>query len=87
MLGLPDDSIDIDLASVVTHVLTLKGIYGREMDETWYVMGAMVESNPRLRMGIASTVTEVLPATQWQAGFEGALAGTGGKVVLDWTSF
>ncbi len=45
MLGLPSQSIDIDWGKVVTHMLTLKGIYGREMFETWYAMSAMLSSN------------------------------------------
>ncbi|MDO5743924.1 MAG: L-threonine 3-dehydrogenase [Micrococcaceae bacterium] len=87
MLGLPSSSIDIDWGKVVTHMLTLKGIYGREMFETWYAMSAMLTSNPVLRERISSVVTDYLPATQWEAGFEAARSGHGGKVVLDWTVF
>lgn len=87
MLGLPAAPIDIDWAKVVTHMLTLKGIYGREMYETWYAMSAMLASNPVLRAGISSIITDVLPATEWEAGFAEAKSGVGGKVVLDWTVF
>jgi len=87
MLGLPAAPIDIDWAKVVTHMLTLKGIYGREMYETWYAMSAMLASNPVLREGISSIITDVLPATEWEAGFAEAKSGVGGKVVLDWTVF
>ncbi|MFB0835297.1 L-threonine 3-dehydrogenase [Arthrobacter halodurans] len=87
MLGLPSQPIDINWGKVVTHMLTLKGIYGREMYETWYAMSAMLQSNDRLRGNIASIVTDLLPATAWEAGFEAARAGNGGKVVLDWTVF
>ena len=85
MLGLPSGAIDIDWGKVVTHMLTLTGIYGREMYETWYAMSAMLSSNHALRAGIESLVTDVLPAAQWERAFETARSGTGGKVVLDWT--
>ncbi|WP_309080343.1 L-threonine 3-dehydrogenase [Zhihengliuella sp.] len=86
LLGLPSAAIDIDWGKVVTHMLTLKGIYGREMYETWYAMSAMLDSNPGLRRNIAEVVTDVLPAAEWERGFELARAGRGGKVVLDWSS-
>lgn len=85
MLGLPSQDITIDWAKVVTHMLTLKGIYGREMYETWYAMSAMLSSNPVLHAGISAVVTDVLPAAEWEIGFDIARSGTGGKVVLDWT--
>ena len=87
MLGLPSAPIDIDWGKVVTHMLTLKGIYGREMYETWYAMSAMLTSSDLMRERISSVVTDFLPASQWQDGFAAAKAGQGGKVVLDWTVF
>ncbi|WP_323959862.1 L-threonine 3-dehydrogenase [Arthrobacter sp. JZ12] len=86
MLGLPSEDIRIDWAKVVTHMLTLKGIYGREMFETWYAMSAMMHSNHALRDAVASVVTDVLPASDWRKGFAIARSGHSGKVVLDWTS-
>jgi threonine 3-dehydrogenase len=68
-------------------MLTLKGIYGREMFETWYAMSAMLSSNPSLHANISAVVTDVLPAAQWEKGFDIARAGVGGKVVLDWSQF
>lgn len=85
MLGLPSQDIIIDWGKVVTHMLTLKGIYGREMYETWYAMSAMLSSSPVLHAGISAVVTDTLPAGQWEKGFDLARSGTGGKVVLDWT--
>lgn len=85
MLGLPSQDIIIDWGKVVTHMLTLKGIYGREMYETWYAMSAMLSSSPVLHAGISAVVTDTLPAGQWEEGFDLARSGTGGKVVLDWT--
>ncbi|GAP57033.1 L-threonine 3-dehydrogenase [Arthrobacter sp. Hiyo6] len=87
MLGLPSQSITIDWGKVVTHMLTMKGIYGREMFETWYAMSAMLSSNPVLHANISAVVTDTLPASDWEKGFEIARAGVGGKVVLDWTCF
>jgi threonine 3-dehydrogenase len=85
MLGLPSQDITIDWGKVVTHMLTLKGIYGREMFETWYAMSAMLSSNPVLHAGISAVVTDTLPAAEWEKGFDIARSGAGGKVVLDWT--
>jgi threonine 3-dehydrogenase len=85
MLGLPSEAIDIDWSKVVTHMLTLKGIYGREMFETWTAMSSMLKSSEILRNRISSVITDRLPASSWREGFEIARAATGGKVVLDWT--
>ena len=83
MLGLPSQPIDIDWSKVVTHMITIQGIYGREMFETWYAMSAMLRSG----LDISSVVTHRFAATDWQAAFEIARGGQCGKVVLDWTVF
>lgn len=85
LLGLPAQAAEIDWGKVVTHMLTLKGIYGREMFETWYAMSAMLSSNPTLHRNVAAVVTDVLPASRWEKGFDVARSGSGGKVVLDWS--
>ncbi|GGL45595.1 L-threonine 3-dehydrogenase [Phycicoccus endophyticus] len=85
MLGLPQDRYAIDWGRVITHMITLRGIYGREMFETWYLMGSMLASSARLRSAVSSVVTGRYPAHEWQAAFAEARAGQGGKVVLDWT--
>ncbi len=85
MLGLPQDRYAIDWGKVITHMITLRGIYGREMFETWYLMGAMLDSSPELRGAVASVVTGRYPAEQWQQAFDETRAGQGGKVVLDWS--
>ncbi|GAA3693383.1 L-threonine 3-dehydrogenase [Arthrobacter ginkgonis] len=87
LLGLPAGPLEIGWHKVVTHMLTLKGIYGREMFETWYAMSAMLQSNPRLRQAISSVVTDRFPATEWEAAFAAARSAHGGKVVMDWTVF
>jgi threonine 3-dehydrogenase len=85
MLGLPSQPITVDWAKVVTHMLTIKGIYGREMFETWYAMSAMLQSGDELRHAISEVITDRYPAAEWAEAFATARAGQGGKVVLDWT--
>ncbi|KRC47124.1 L-threonine 3-dehydrogenase [Leifsonia sp. Root227] len=85
MLGLPSAPIAIDWGNVVTHMLTLKGIYGREMFETWNAMGAMLQTSATLRDAIASVVSDRFAARDWEKGFAAAAAADGGKVILDWT--
>jgi threonine 3-dehydrogenase len=85
MLGLPSAPFAIDWGKVVTHMLTLKGIYGREMFETWNAMGAMLQSSSTLRTAIGSVISDRLPARDWERGFEIAASAGVGKVVLDWT--
>lgn len=80
MLGLPSRPIEIDWGKVVSHMITIKGIYGREMFETWYAMSAMLRSG----LDISSVVTHRFPADDWKAAFETARGGQCGKIVLDW---
>jgi threonine 3-dehydrogenase len=83
MLGLPSESFGIDWSKVITHMITIKGIYGREMFETWYAMSAMLRSG----LDISAVITHRLPATEWADAFATARGGECGKVVLDWTVF
>ena len=86
LLGLPSQQFSIDWSRVVTHMLTIKGIYGREMYETWYAMSAMLQSGDVLRAAITSLVTDRYPAQDWAEAFATARSGNAGKVVLDWTA-
>src|SRR5699024_10156062 len=86
LLGLPSQQFEIDWTMDVTRMITLQGIYGCEMFETWNAMSAVLSTSETLRAAIARTITDVLPATEWERGFEIAKAGTAGKVVLDWSS-
>ncbi|MFC0676094.1 L-threonine 3-dehydrogenase [Brachybacterium hainanense] len=86
LLGLPSRQFGIDWTAVVTRMLTLQGIYGREMFETWNVMSAMLTTSAPLRETILATVTHVLPARDWAQGYEIARTGEAGKVVLDWST-
>ncbi|HZC72162.1 MAG TPA: L-threonine 3-dehydrogenase [Jatrophihabitans sp.] len=81
LLGLPSQSFEIDWSKVITHMITIKGIYGREMYESWYAMSAMLRSG----LDVSAVITHRLPATDWQDAFEIARGGECGKVVMDWT--
>ncbi|HEU5271893.1 MAG TPA: L-threonine 3-dehydrogenase [Jatrophihabitans sp.] len=85
MLGLPSEPITVDWAKVVSHMLTIKGIYGREMYETWYAMSAMLASSPQLREAVSAVITDRFAAQDWAKAFETARSGSTGKVVLDWS--
>ena len=85
LLGLPTDRYAIDWGKVITHMITLRGIYGREMFETWYLMGSMLASSSVLRDAVSSVITGRYPAEQWQQAFDETRSGHGGKVVLDWS--
>lgn len=85
MLGLPSQPFPIDWGKVVTHMLTLSGIYGREMFETWNSMSALLQSSQTLRQRISSIISSRYPATQWQEAFDEAASAGVGKVIIDWT--
>ena len=81
MLGIPADEIAIDWNAVVFNMLTIKGIYGREMYETWYAMTVMLQSG----LDISPVITHRFPAADFEEAFATAAGGTAGKVLLDWT--
>lgn len=85
LLGLPSDPYPITWDKVVTHMLTLTGIYGREMFETWNSMSAMLQSSAPLRDAVASVISQRFAARDWRAAFDAAHSGGVGKVILDWT--
>ena len=80
MLGIPSEAIAIDWNKVVFNMLTIKGIYGREMYETWYMMSVMLESG----LDIRPVITHRLHYTEFEKGFQAMLAGNCGKVILNW---
>ncbi len=80
MLGIPEKEMAIDWNLVVFNMLTIKGIYGREMYETWYKMTVMLESG----LNIAPVITHRFHYTEFQKGFDAMLSGQSGKVVLTW---
>jgi threonine 3-dehydrogenase len=80
MLGLPSEEISIDWRTVIFNMLTIKGVYGREMYETWYKMTVMLQSG----LDIGSIITHRFPYTEFEKGFEAMVSGCSGKVVLNW---
>jgi threonine 3-dehydrogenase len=80
LLGLPETEMAIDWNTVIFNMLTIKGIYGREMYETWYKMTVMLQSG----LDISPVITHRLHFTEFQKGFEAMESGNAGKVVLDW---
>lgn len=80
MLGIPAEPIAIDWNTVVFNMLTIKGIYGREMYETWYQMSVMLESG----LNIRPVITHRFAAREFEQGFQIMLSGNSGKVILDW---
>ena len=85
MLGLPRDPFAIDWGRVITHMITIKGIYGREMYDTWYAMSSMLRRAPGCATAVASVITHRFPAEEWEEAFAAARSGECGKVVLDWS--
>jgi threonine 3-dehydrogenase len=80
MLGIPNGPIDVDWNKVVFNMLTIKGIYGREMYETWYKMSVMLQSG----LDITPIITHRFPVADWEQGFEVMSSGQSGKVILNW---
>jgi threonine 3-dehydrogenase len=80
MLGIQSEPIAIDWNKVVFNMLTIKGIYGREMYETWYKMTVMLESG----LDIRPVITHRFHYTEFEKGFQAMLSGQSGKVVLNW---
>jgi threonine 3-dehydrogenase len=81
LLGIPDREIPIDFDKIIFRGLVLKGIYGREMFETWYRMGVMLQSG----LDITPVITHRFPAARFADAFEVVRSGQCGKVVLDWS--
>lgn len=80
LLGIPSEEKATDWNTVIFNMLTIKGIYGREMYETWYKMSAMIENG----LDISSIITHRLHFSEFQQGFDAMLSGDAGKVILDW---
>jgi threonine 3-dehydrogenase len=80
MLGIPSEEMAIDWAKVVFNSLTIRGIYGREMYETWYKMTVMIECG----LDIKPVITHRYHYTEFEKGFEVMRSGQCGKVILTW---
>jgi len=81
VLGIPTAEITLDLNPVIFNMLTLKGIYGREMYETWYQMTVMLQSG----LDIGPVITHRFSHRDFEEAFAVARSGQSGKVILDWT--
>jgi threonine 3-dehydrogenase len=82
ILGLPTAEISLDVNEIVMKMLTIRGIYGREMYETWYKMTVMLQSG----LDIKAAITHRFDHREHQAAFAAARAGDSGKVIMDWTA-
>ena len=82
MLGISPGKSQVNWSRIVFKALTIKGIYGREIFETWYKMIAMLEDG----LDISRIVTHRFPVDEFEQGFAAMLSGKSGKVVLDWRS-
>jgi threonine 3-dehydrogenase len=80
MLGIPEREMAIDWNTVVFNMLTIKGIYGREMYETWYKMTVMLQTG----LDISPVITHRFPYQEFEQGFEAMISGKSGKVILTW---
>ncbi len=81
MLGIQQQETAIDWNTVVFNMLTIKGVYGREMYETWYKMSVMIQSG----LDISPVITHRFHYTEFQRGFDVMIAGESGKVILNWS--
>ena len=81
LLGIPPSKIAIDWNLVIFKMLTIKGIYGREIFETWYKMASMLQSG----LNIAPIITHRFPVAEFQKAFDVMGSGQSGKVILDWS--
>ena len=80
ILGIPAEQMAIDWSLVIFNMLTLKGIYGREMYETWHKMSVLIDSG----LDISPVITHRLHYTDFQQGFDAMNAGEASKVILNW---
>lgn len=81
MLGIPPGKSAVDWSRIVFKALTIKGVYGREIFETWHKMIAMLENG----LDVSAVITHEFPAAEFATGFAEMRGGRSGKVILDWT--
>ncbi|HEX3291157.1 MAG TPA: zinc-binding dehydrogenase, partial [Gaiella sp.] len=80
ILGIPTAPVELDLDPLIFNMLTVKGIYGREMYETWYQMSVMIDSG----LDVSPVITHRFGFADFEEGFAVASSGDAGKVLLDW---
>jgi threonine 3-dehydrogenase len=81
LLGIIPHAAPVDWTKVVFNMLTIRGIYGREMYDTWYKMTAMIQSG----LDISPVITHRMDFTDFQRGFDLMRSGRSGKIVLNWS--
>jgi threonine 3-dehydrogenase len=81
LLGIPNQEIAVDWNKVIFNMLTIQGVYGREMFETWYKMTVFIESG----LDLTPIITHRFRYDEFALGFEAMRSGASGKVILDWT--
>jgi threonine 3-dehydrogenase len=81
LLGIPPGKSPVDWSRIVFKAITLKGVYGREIFETWYKMIAMLENG----LDVRNVITHRMSVDDYRLGFETMKSGQSGKIVLDWT--
>ena len=82
LLGIPPAEMAIDWNEVIFKGLVIKGIYGREMFETWYKMSSMLQSG----LDVTPVITHRFPIDDYQQAFEVMNSGRSGKVIMDWAA-
>ena len=82
LLGILKSDSKVDWSKIIFNGLIIKGIYGREMHETWYKMSAMLQSG----LDISNIITHRMDVRDYEKGFEAMSSGKSGKVILDWTN-
>jgi threonine 3-dehydrogenase len=82
VLGIPSKPMETDWRKIIFNMLTIRGIYGREMYETWYKMSVLVTSG----VDISTVITHRFSYKDYEKGFEAMIGGQTGKVLLDWTT-
>ena len=82
LLGIPPGKSPVDWSRIVFKAITIKGVYGREMFETWYKMIAMLQNG----LDVSRVITHQMPVAEFKDGFAAMKSGKSGKVVLDWTT-
>ena len=80
LLGIPPGKSPVDWSRIVFKAITIKGVYGREIFETWYKMIAMLENG----LDVRKVITHRMHVDEFKTGFETMKSGKSGKIVLDW---
>lgn len=80
MLGTPNQNITLDFSTIIFNMLTLQGVYGRQIFETWYAMSVLISSG----LDISGVITHRFDYPDWQEAFRVSGDGESGKVVINW---